>query len=95
MYCLLNRSGKINMVFISIIFLRISSWLKVGASGMTVQEIGVPTGFEADLESITQLPTLKKIETENRKIVIYLDEVGLQLQCILSNKVKDLYVKEL
>lgn len=42
---------------------------------MTVQEIGVPTGFEADLESITQLPTLKKIETENKKIIIYLDEV--------------------
>lgn len=54
------------------------SWLKVGASGMTVQEIGVPTGFEADLESITQLPTLKKVETENRKIVLYLDEVGIQ-----------------
>lgn len=54
------------------------SWLKVGASGMTVQEIGIPTGFEADLESITQLPTLKKVETENRKIVLYLDEVGIQ-----------------
>lgn len=45
---------------------------------MTVQEIGIPTGFEADLESITQLPTLKKVETENRKIVLYLDEVGIQ-----------------
>ena len=43
-----------------------------------MQEIGVPTGFEADLESITQLPTLKKVETENRKIVLYLDEVGIQ-----------------
>ena len=43
-----------------------------------MQEIGIPTGFEADLESITQLPTLKKVETENRKIVLYLDEVGIQ-----------------
>ncbi|XP_052721975.1 CD109 antigen-like isoform X2 [Crassostrea angulata] len=58
-------------------------WLKVGASGMTVQEIGVPTGFEADLESITQLPTLKKIETENRKIVIYLDEISTTPTCIV------------
>lgn len=63
------------MIFTQITFSHISSWLKVGASGMTVQEIGVPTGFEADLESITQLPTLKKIETENKKIIIYLDEV--------------------
>ncbi|XP_022321696.2 CD109 antigen-like isoform X2 [Crassostrea virginica] len=58
-------------------------WLKVGASGMTVQEIGVPTGFEADLESITQLPTLKKVETENRKIVLYLDEISTAPTCIV------------
>uniref|UniRef100_K1RWY1 CD109 antigen n=1 Tax=Magallana gigas TaxID=29159 RepID=K1RWY1_MAGGI len=58
-------------------------WLKVGASGMTVQEIGVPTGFEADLESITQLPTLKKIETENKKIIIYLDEISTTPTCIV------------
>ncbi|XP_048758952.2 CD109 antigen-like isoform X2 [Ostrea edulis] len=58
-------------------------WLKVGASGMTVQEFGVPTGFEADLESITQLPTLKKIETENKKIILYLDEITTSPTCIV------------
>lgn len=55
------------------------SWLKTGASGMTVQEIGVPTGFEADLDSITKLPTLKKVETENRKVILYLDEVSTKI----------------
>ncbi|XP_062608191.1 CD109 antigen-like isoform X3 [Saccostrea cucullata] len=58
-------------------------WLKVGASGMTVQEIGIPTGFEADLESITQLPTLKKVETENKKIILYLDEISTAPTCIV------------
>nr|XP_022294895.1 CD109 antigen-like [Crassostrea virginica] len=57
-------------------------WLKTGASGMTVQEIGVPTGFEADLDSITKLPTLKKVETENRKVILYLDEISTVPTCI-------------
>nr|XP_022294874.1 CD109 antigen-like [Crassostrea virginica] len=57
-------------------------WLKTGASGMTVQEIGVPTGFEADLDSITKLPTLKKVETENRKVILYLDEISTVPICI-------------
>ena len=60
------------------------SWLKTGASGMTVQEIGVPTGFEADLDSITKLPTLKKVETENKKVVLYLDEVGIKESYLLG-----------
>jgi hypothetical protein len=35
-------------------------WLQSGASGMAVQEIGVPTGFEADVESIGKVDGLKK-----------------------------------
>ena len=61
------------------------SWLKTDASGMTVQEIGVPTGFEADLESITQLLTLKKVETENKKVVLYLDEVCIKESYLLGD----------
>lgn len=43
---------------------------------MAVQEIGVPTGFEADVESIGQINGVKKIEQENRKVILYFDEVS-------------------
>ncbi|XP_069130827.1 CD109 antigen-like isoform X2 [Argopecten irradians] len=59
-------------------------WLKTGASGMTVQEVGVPTGFAPDLESLEKLkiPTLKKTETENRKVILYFDEITTTPLCI-------------
>ena len=50
-------------------------WLQSGASGMAVQEIGVPTGFEADVESIGKVDGLKKIEQGSRKVILYFDEV--------------------
>ena len=42
---------------------------------MAVQEIGVPTGFEADVESIGKVDGLKKIEQGSRKVIPYFDEV--------------------
>ncbi|BFZ24492.1 hypothetical protein BsWGS_27530 [Bradybaena similaris] len=60
-----------------------SSWLGDGpASGMAVQEIGIPSGFDADLESISSLPTLKRIETQNKKIVLYFDQIGVTPVCL-------------
>ncbi|XP_033743834.1 CD109 antigen-like [Pecten maximus] len=59
-----------------------TKWLKTGASGMAVQEIGVPTGFTADLESIDKLPSLKKIETESRKVILYFDEITPTPLCV-------------
>ncbi|XP_033743827.1 CD109 antigen-like isoform X3 [Pecten maximus] len=59
-----------------------TKWLKTGASGMAVQEIGVPTGFAADLESIDKLPSLKKAETENRKVILYFDEITPTPLCV-------------
>ena len=44
-------------------------WLQSGASGMAVQEIGVPTGFEADVESTGKVDGLKKIEQGSRKVI--------------------------
>jgi hypothetical protein len=35
---------------------------------MAVQESGVPTGFEADVESIGKVDCLKKIEQRSRKV---------------------------
>ena len=54
----------------------IYSWLQTGSSGMAVAEMGVPTGFDADLESITKHDFIKKIETQDRKVIFYFDQVG-------------------
>lgn len=50
-------------------------WLHTGSSGMAVQEFGIPTGFEADLESIAGVTEIKRTETGDRKIILYFDEV--------------------
>ncbi|KAJ8297468.1 hypothetical protein KUTeg_023999 [Tegillarca granosa] len=63
-------------------------WTKPGASGMTVQEFGVPTGFEADVESIGQLDIIKKIETENRKVILYFDEITTVPVCITMEAIR-------
>ena len=55
----------------------ISRWSKSGASGMAVQEFGIPTGFEADLESFDGVYVIKRTETENRKVVLYFDSVSV------------------
>lgn len=43
---------------------------------MAIEEIGIPTGFDADLESIEGVKEIKKIETEDRKVILYFDEVN-------------------
>ena len=43
---------------------------------MAVQEFGIPSGFEADLESISGHTEIKRTETEDRKVILYFDEVG-------------------
>nr|ADA77515.1 thioester-containing protein-D [Azumapecten farreri] len=62
-----------------------TKWLKTGASGMTVQEVGVPTGFAPDVESIGKIATLKKTETENRKVILYFDEITTTPLCVTMN----------
>jgi hypothetical protein len=50
---------------------------------MSIVELGMPTGFEADLESIdrnmapTYAADLKHKESLNRKVVLYFDKVGI------------------
>ena len=51
--------------------------LEAGSSGMAIQEFGIPTGFEADLESISGIKEIKRTETEDRKVVLYFDEVRI------------------
>ena len=42
---------------------------------MAVQEVGIPSGFEVDVESIERPDVLKRTEREDRKIILYFDEV--------------------
>ncbi|XP_059162968.1 CD109 antigen-like [Physella acuta] len=58
-------------------------WLGYGlSSGMAVQEFGIPSGFEADLESITKLDTMKRVETQNKKVILYFDKIGTTPVCL-------------
>ncbi|XP_055894423.1 CD109 antigen isoform X4 [Biomphalaria glabrata] len=60
-----------------------AKWLGSGpSSAMAVQEIGIPSGFEADLESIPQLDILKRIETQNKKVILYFDQIGTTPVCL-------------
>lgn len=42
---------------------------------MAVQEVGIPTGFEADVEKLAKLNGVRKVEKGNRKVILYFDEV--------------------
>ena len=53
---------------------------------MAVQEFGIPTGFEADLESIEQVTEIKKTETANRKLILYFDEVNRVCVFLLEHR---------
>ncbi|XP_076109197.1 CD109 antigen-like [Mytilus galloprovincialis] len=57
-------------------------WLLGGSSGMVVQEIGIPTGFEPKTDEIAHMSVVKKIEEENKKVVLYFDEISNNPICI-------------
>ncbi|XP_063437485.1 CD109 antigen-like [Mytilus trossulus] len=63
-------------------------WLRRGKSGMAILEIGIPTGFQANPDEITHIPTLKKIEVENRKLILYFDEISGYPVCIKMKAVR-------
>ncbi|KAF6027606.1 hypothetical protein EB796_014085 [Bugula neritina] len=59
-------------------------WLLSGTTGMAVKEIGIPSGFSADIEALElkNYQGVKRIEEGNRKVVIYFDELGAEETCI-------------
>ncbi|KAL3881063.1 hypothetical protein ACJMK2_033259 [Sinanodonta woodiana] len=58
-------------------------WIGRGdESGMAVLEIGILSGFQARKDTITDLATIKRIELNSRKVVIYFDKVESTLRCI-------------
>ncbi|VDI01862.1 CD109 antigen [Mytilus galloprovincialis] len=63
-------------------------WLRQGRSGMAILEIGIPTGIQAKPDKITHVPTLKKVEVENRKLILYFDEISSHPVCIKMKAVR-------
>ena len=61
-------------------------WLLLNASGMAVAEIGIPTGFSANVQKLEEKNYygVKRIEEGNRKVILYFDEV-----CIKYSKILD------
>ncbi|XP_064610073.1 CD109 antigen-like [Liolophura sinensis] len=59
-----------------------AQWLQEGSSGMAVEEIGIPTGFQADRDNITLVDGLKRIETSDKKLLLYFDEISTTPTCI-------------
>ncbi|XP_052103755.1 CD109 antigen-like [Mytilus californianus] len=60
-------------------------WLKVGQSTMGILEISLPSGMEADLESIDTTNTggqYKKVEKGFRSIILYFDTILSTQMCI-------------
>ncbi|KAJ8305165.1 hypothetical protein KUTeg_017300 [Tegillarca granosa] len=69
-------------------------YLMTGASGMTVLELGIPTGFELDSESVIEVSTLKRTETVDRKVIFYFDKITQTETCLtLSVTRTDLVAK--
>ncbi|KAK3100429.1 hypothetical protein FSP39_019837 [Pinctada imbricata] len=42
---------------------------------MALLQIGIPTGMEGDVESVSRIPEIKRVEEGYRKIDVYLEEV--------------------
>merc|ERR1712179_883381 len=49
---------------------------------MAVQEFGIPTGFEADLEGLQAFSEIKRTESQDRKVILYFDEISTTPTCI-------------
>ncbi|XP_076447000.1 CD109 antigen-like [Babylonia areolata] len=64
-------------------------WLGEGSSGMAVMEVGIPSGFEVDVDNMKSPRVLKRTEVEDRKMVLYFDEVGSSQVCtvLVANRV--------
>ncbi|KAK3609625.1 hypothetical protein CHS0354_038628 [Potamilus streckersoni] len=64
-------------------------WTLPGVSGMTVIEMGLPTGFKESLDSTnTKIPNLKKHEDKDRKIVLYFDQFDGKNSCMYIEMIR-------
>ncbi|XP_061165105.1 CD109 antigen-like [Saccostrea echinata] len=58
-------------------------WLKEGHSGMSMMDIGIPSGMSPDLDTLdtSKAPMYKRNEMGHRKLSLYFDEFDSQAQC--------------
>ncbi|VDI57169.1 Hypothetical predicted protein [Mytilus galloprovincialis] len=72
-------------------------WRQEGETGMSIMEIGIPSGMTPDYESLdfTLAPEYKRKEELFRKLVLYFDKFDAQEQCVSLNIVRTDRVAEL
>nr|XP_022323516.1 CD109 antigen-like isoform X2 [Crassostrea virginica] len=58
-------------------------WLKKGNSGMSMMDIGIPSGMTPDMDTLdtSKAPMYKRSEMGYRKLSLYFDEFDSQAQC--------------
>ncbi|XP_064609434.1 CD109 antigen-like [Liolophura sinensis] len=59
-----------------------ATYTRNSTSGMVVQETGIPTGFQPDIESIGKVRGLKRTELLDRKVALYFDQVTSNPRCV-------------
>ncbi|XP_069129864.1 CD109 antigen-like isoform X2 [Argopecten irradians] len=59
-------------------------WMRKGASGMSIIEIGYPSGMQPDVDTLNtdRAPEYKRLETATRGLVLYFDEFNNEAQCV-------------
>ncbi|KAK2163266.1 hypothetical protein NP493_1472g00002 [Ridgeia piscesae] len=68
-------------------------YTKEGESGMTVLEVGLVSGNQADTSGlINQVPTLKRFETKDRKVILYFDKFTETKTCVEFNSQQNMPV---
>ena len=48
-------------------------------SNMAIMRVGAPSGFEAQKEGLLGNPLVKKVETAGGQLIIYFDDVSIQM----------------
>ncbi|XP_065187438.1 CD109 antigen-like [Sycon ciliatum] len=68
-------------------------------AGMSLLEISLPSGFSADMDTVNQAlsrePMAGRVETPDRRVVFYLDEISSRDTCVSFDIVQNLIVGRL
>ncbi|XP_052778051.1 CD109 antigen-like [Mya arenaria] len=68
------------------------SWLEDDISGMVVAEIGIPSGFNAFRYGISGHELLMRTEIQEKKVVLYFNQITLEKVCVDIRMVRDTLV---
>lgn len=89
----------LNQYYKQMHFFSTSRWLWDRKTGMVVQEIGIPSGFQPDLTTLGKVVGMKKSERRGNTVAIYFDEVRHYLfRWIafynITDSVQEVYIKQ-